>query len=267
MHQQGYGEDRATPFAFLQLRAGFVQRYREVMKDNTAIPPADILARAVSGNWSNDQFDNEIELKDPKYTGTEAYKSKETEKQNKRDSFAWYWKSVMGNTSPVDASLVERFASGPYTEPRQLFDEIQASPEFAAQYPDWSAFSSGQTAMGQNAAENPLLYKAYQKAFQDALSNEGLQAPGLEHQFFASGIDPVDFANNVAQYGQQQESYQWQTGEEADLATASGVGDKTAGGTLRKRLDEAIKQHQAYAQSKFKDFQTQEVAGNLVQKV
>ena len=89
----------------------------------------------------------------------------------------------------------------------------------------------------------------------------------LEKQFFASGEGTTDFTEHVQLFSKTKEAYNWQTGQTPEMATATDLGNKTSGGDLRKKMAEALLQQKAYMSSKFESFQTQEKAGNLVQKV
>jgi hypothetical protein len=253
---------------WLSRRARFMERYMAILEDPTAIPDPALLARAMAGNWSDTKWDLEIEKNDPKYKSTDTYKAKEAQKTVKSDSFDLYWKRLFGENSTPDPTLRGEFVNSASSDVEGLWNKIKNTAEFRSQYAQWDAFAAAQNAQGQNVMEDPALYKQYQKAFYDAFASQGIQAPGgFDRMFFASGIDPDQFTQNLGQFAQQKQSYEWQTGEAPDLATAAGIGDKTAGGSLRKRLDEALKQHQAYAQSKFTNFRTEEVAGNLAQRI
>jgi hypothetical protein len=174
----------------------------------------------------------------------------------------------MGEQTPVDQSLANQYAAGGSSDPQSFFSQIQATPEFAAQYPDWAAYSSAQTAQGTNAVMDPMRYKAYASGFSKAFTDVGLPVDqSFLHNFFVSGIDPGEFANNIDQYVKQGAAYNWQSGQQADLATTAGIADKTAGGDMRQKLQAAVDQHQTWVKSKYTGFQTAEVAGSLVQKV
>lgn len=118
---------------------------------------------------------------------------------------------------------------------------------------------------------DPLLYNEYRTAFQNAFADQGMQAPqDLERQFFASGDTTTDFTQHVGQFAQAKEAYNWQSGEQADVATATGItADKTAGGELRKRMAEALAQQKAYLQSNSTTYRSQEQQGSglITQKV
>jgi hypothetical protein len=238
------------------------------MESADGTPDPALLAQALANNWSNTQWDLTLKQKDAKYKETEGYKADQSVKLRKGESFDLHWKRLFGENATPDPSLREKFMGGTDDDLNSLWDDIKKTGEFQSQYAQWDAFAAAQNAQGQNVMEDPGLYKQYQKAFTDAFSNQGMQAPqGLDRLFFASGIDTSSFSQNLGQYVQQQQSYQWQTGQEADVATASGVGDKTAGGDLRKRMAEALGQHQAYAKSKFTDFRTQEENGRIASKI
>ena len=253
---------------YLTRRADYIERYKSILEDPDAMPDAALLAKAMASNWSNTQWDLTIEKNDPKYKTTEAYKEKQAAKVRKVDDFNTYWHRIFGESSTPDQGLLAEYVDSASTDTSSMWESVKSTGEFQSQYAQWDAFAKAQNDQGVNVMEDPGLYKQYQKAFYDAFANQGMQAPqGFDRMFFASGIDTNAFASNIAQYGQQAGAYQWQSGQDADLATVAGIADKVAGGDLRKRLDAAIKQHSAYAQSKFQDFQTQSVGDSLAKKI
>jgi hypothetical protein len=265
MHGLGVPEDKIDIFSYLSEQGGMKQEfstwYKELMGDTEAVIPPDLLKRAMDGKWSQTLFEMTVKKTSPVFKDTETFKQQ-------RASFDLYWKRTFGENSIPDASLGDAYASGSYQNPLQMFDQIKGTSEFRSQYGNWDAFAAAQHAQGNSAMDDPLLYKEYQTAFQNAFADAGLTAPaGLESQFFASGEGTNDFTNHVAQFAQQSASYDWQTGQQADMATATDLAGKTAGGDLRKRMAEALGQHQAYAKSKFTDFRTQEENGRIASKI
>jgi hypothetical protein len=264
-HSLGVPEDKVNIFSYLSEKGGMRQDfstwYKEIMQDTNAVIPPDLLKQAMDGKWSQNLFEMSVKKSDPGYKKTDSYKQQTA-------SFDLYWKQVFGEGSMPDQALADSYASGSYTSPIQLFDEIKDTGEFRSQYGNWDVFSAAQHAAGNAAMTDPLLYKEYQKAFYDAFASVGIAAPsGLERQFFASGEGTTDFTSHVEQFSKQKEAYAWQSGEQADMTTAIDLGNKTAGGDLRKKLEEAIKQHQQYVSSKFTGYQTQEVGGNIATKI
>ena len=252
---------------YLTRRADYIERYKALMENADGEPDPTLLATALANNWSNTQWDLTLK-KAPEYQKTEAYKSEQSAKLRKGEAFDLNWKRIFGENSTPDSGLRGEFMNGTDTDVNSMWDQIKSTSEFQNQYAQWDTFAKAQNDQGVNVMEDPGLYKQYQTAFNDAFANQGMQAPqGFDRMFFASGIDKDAFANNLAQYGQQAGDYQWQSGQTADLATATGIGDKAAGGDLRKRLDAAIKQHQAYAQSKYTGFQNQQVGEAISQKI
>ena len=263
-HSLGVPEDRVNIFSYLAERGGMRQDfstwYKELMQDTNAVIPPELLKRAMDGKWSQNLFEIAMK-KEPGYKKTDNYKQQTA-------SFDLYWKQVFGEGSAPDQSLADLYASGAYSSPIQLFEQVKNTNEFRSQYGNWEAFSAAQHAAGNAAMTDPLLYKEYQAAFYNAFADVGIVAPsGMEAQFLASGVNQSDFTSNIAQFSQQKDAFAWQSGQQADLATAAGIGDKVAGGDLRKRLDAAIRQHQQYAQSKFTNFQTERVGESISQKI
>jgi hypothetical protein len=242
---------------YLKRRAEYIERYRYTIGNATANPDSTLLAQAMAENWSNTQWDLTVK-KLPAYTsspaGIDEAKAKIEEQKaieqglaSRGSAFDAYWRSMFGDSVPVDAGLRASYVNGNQGSPEDLWGSVKSTPAFQSQYANWSSFSSAQGPLA-----DPALYKQYQKAFGDAFANAGLAAPaGFENLFFASGVNPNDLANNLNQFAQQDEAYAWQTGKQPDVAVASGISDKTAGGVLRDRMKKALAQHQAYAQSRF----------------
>ena len=264
-HSLGVPEDRVNIFSYLteqgDMRQEFGMWYKEMMGDTEAVIPPDLLKRAMDGNWSRALFEVTFKKTDPGYKQTDTYK-------NDVASFALYWKQVFGENSVPDADLASVYASGSYSNPIQLFDQVKKTREFQLQYGNWDAFAAAQHSAGASAMTDPLLYNEYKTAFYNAFADMGMQAPAeLEKQFFASGEGTTDFTEHVQLFSKTKEAYNWQTGQTPEMATATDLGNKTSGGDLRKKMAEALLQQKAYMSSKFESFQTQEKAGNLVQKV
>jgi hypothetical protein len=119
-----------------------------------------------------------------------------------------------------------------------------------------------------NVTEDPMAYKEYQTEFYKAFEDIGMQVPaGMDQEIFASGLNTQDIQNNAGVYNENKDSYQWQTGQTADIKQAIGLGDRAAGGDLRKRMEQALAQHRAYAGSKFNAFDTGMKNDQLVKKI
>jgi hypothetical protein len=246
---------------YLERRADYIEMYKAVMEDPDAMPDMAVLGTALANNWSNTQWELSIKKNDPAYKNTPAFKSKGA-------AFDNYWKRVFGENSVPDGGLRDEYVKGAFTDPSYMWDEIKGTSEFRSQYALWDSFAAAQNAQGNVVMDDPGLYKRYQKAFYDAFANQGITVPGgFDRMFFSSGIDPGDFAQNIEKFSEQGEAYKWQSGEAPDLATTAGIADKTAGGDIRKKLSEAIKQRQVYVQSKFTSFQTEEKNNQIAQKI
>ena len=232
------------------------------MSDTEAVIPPELLQRAMAGNWSRALFELTFKKEDPAYRNTDTYK-------NNVASFELYWKQVFGENSPVDPSLAATYAMGSYSNPIQLFDQVKQTQEFRSQYGNWDAFAAGQHAAGNAAMTDPLLYNEYRTAFYNAFADMGLQAPAdLERQFFASGENTTDFTQHVQLFSQAEAAYDWQSGGKADFQTAVDLGNKTAGGDLRKRMAAALEQQKAYMGSKFNTFRSQQTqSGDIKQNI
>jgi hypothetical protein len=246
---------------YFRRRADYIEIYKGIMEDPDAMPDSAVLGEALANNWSDTQWELSVKKNDPQYKNSPASK-------NRGVAFDNYWKRVFGENSVPDGGLRDEFIRGTLSEPSSMWEQIKGTSEFRSQYSMWETFAAAQNAQGNVVMDDPGLYKKYQKAFYDAFANQGIQVPGgFDRMFFASGIDPGDFAQNIEQFSEQGEAYKWQSGEQADLATTAGIGDKTAGGDLRKKLSDAIRQHQTFAQSKFTNFRMEEKSDKLAQKI
>jgi len=265
-HGLGTPEGKINVFTYLSAqsdaRIGFTDLYRRLMGNVDAVIPPDLLKKATDGNWSDALFEIYFKKNDPAYQGTDSYK-------HDVESFDLYWRKMFGENSTPDPTLASAYAAGSYTDPLQMFDQIKNTGEFQSQFGNWDAFSAAQHAAGGTAMSDPLKYNEYKTAFNNAFSAVGLSAPqDLERQFFASGETTEDFTNHVELFANTQEANKWQNGQQADLATATDLGDKMQGGLLRKKLQEALVAQKAYTQSSFTPFRTENTqAGALKQNI
>ena len=265
--QQSAGTDpsRINIGTYLQGQAGsrsaFSLWYKDILGADAVIP-SDLLAKAMAGNWDQTIFNNYVKQNDPTYKTTPSY-------QKDVQSFTTYWHGLFGPNSSPDASLASLYVSGNYSDPSQLFDQVRNTAEFQSQYGNWDAYAAGQRALGNNASNDPLQYQAYVNQFNKSFSDQGIQVPQeFLGKFLSSGLTDTEFKSNIAQYAQQKNAYAWQSGQQADLATTAGLANPTAGGDIRNKLAEALKQHQTYLQSNFKSYQTNtNQADQIVQKV
>jgi len=265
--QHGVSEDKVSITSYLAERGAaretFSTLYQEMMGDADAAVPEDLLKRAFIENWSDTLFKLTVKKEDKAYKGTDAYR-------NDTASFDLYWKKTFGENAVPDQSLRDVYAIGEYTDPIQLFDQVKNTNEFKSQFGNWDAFSAGQQSVGNAAMTDPLLYREYKTAFNNAFADQGMQAPpDLERQFFASGESTTDFTQHVGQFTQNKEAYTWQSGEQADVATATDIADKTQGGLLRKKMQDALDQLKTYSQSNAAPYRSQEQQGSglITQKV
>jgi len=237
--------------------------WKEILGDTGAVISDALLKRATEGNWSDALFNMTVKKEYGQYRLTDAYR-------NDTASFDLYWKKTFGENAVPDESLRNVYATGSYTDPIQLFDQVKNTNEFKSQYGNWDAFAAGQQGAGNAAMTDPLLYNEYKTGFVNAFADAGLQMPqDLERDFLHSGNTVTDFTQHVQQFAQQKEAYGWQSGEQADVATATDLVDKTQGGLLRKKMQDALAQQKAYLQSNATPYRTQEQQGSglITQKV
>jgi hypothetical protein len=231
------------PDAFFTERNAFTEKWQELYGD---VPiNAALLSQALSENWSTVKWEQDIK-KLPEYSGTDTAKAKGME-------FDAYWRGLFGDASPVDPSLKAQYTTNnAMQDPSDLWDQIKSSSTFQSQFTNWDAFAAAQGAVGQNVSGDPMAYNQYKAAFYKAFADIGMSVPdGMDREIFASGVSTGDIQNNAETYAENKDSYQWQTGQQADLRTAIGIGNAAAGGDLRIRLRQALEQHKAYTSSKY----------------
>lgn len=227
---------------YFEARTNFIEAWEKEYTHGEAIDPA-LLAQAMAGNWSITKFQNAMRQL-PGFAQTD-------EGKNKGAAFDSYWRGLFGDMSPVDAALRSTYLTGDYTDPSAMWDQIKKSSTFQSQYQNWDAYATAQAAAGVNVTEDPMAYKEYQAAFYKAFADIGMNVPaGMDREIFASGLNARDIQTNAEDYVQTREDYAWQTGQEADVRQAVGLGG-AAGGDLRMRLKQALEQHRAYANSRF----------------
>lgn len=261
-----------NPLEYFKRKKELEQLY-ELLAEKPGASNAELIKQAIKSGWSNERFQLEFEKTDPAYKDTEAVKAKaaaETERANdKIESFNLYWKSIMGTDSTPPSDLAYSFGWGTNDDPRSMFEAITQTNAFQSQYGNWSAFAAAQNAAGNSGLiDNPALYKQYKDAFYDEFAKIGIGAPqNMERMFFASGVDPTELSQNLQAYIATNQSYQWQTDTAADVATAAGIGDKVAGGDLKRRMEAALAQHKAYTESKYNTFNVAEKNGSFIRKI
>jgi hypothetical protein len=238
----------------------YINDYKEMFGPD-ATPNQAWLDRAIAEKWSVGVWHNFILKNDPSAASTEEYK-------NKAADFDLYWKGVFGENSTADPGLRAQYVSSGTNDPLTMWDQIKGTSAFQQQYANWDAFSSAQEAQGNVVMNDPGAYKEYQRGMEDAFSKIGMAVPQeMVRTIFASGVNPNELENNLQTFDQTKQSYDWQTGQQADLQTAAGVGNRAAGGDLRKRMEQALAQHRAYSESKFNAFDTGMKNDQLVKKI
>jgi hypothetical protein len=119
-------------------------------------------------------------------------------------------------------------------------------------FPQWETFAAAQGAAGNDVYEDPMAYNEYKATFERAFADLGVPVPeGLDSQIFASGERAYDIEARAEQFGKTATSAAIFTGEQADVGTALGVRDKTAGGQLRDRLQKSLEAHRTFLNSRF----------------
>lgn len=254
------GDTTVDPMLYFKSIKSFESMYMEI-SENLDVDQA-FIQRAMDGNWSAARFELEFK-KTPAYKKTAAY-------TDKVEGIQGYWKSIFGVDAPVDQSIADQFAMSSSKDPTSMFDAIRGTSAFQSQYGNWGDFQAAQDAAGNSGRilANPALYKEYRAAFYQAFADVGMAPPAdYERMFFRSGIDENDIKVNMRDYIATNVSYDWQTGQKADVATAAGISDKTAGGNLRDRMAAALAQHKAYAGSKFQTYNTSEKNNFVVKQI
>ncbi len=245
------------PMLYFRRRQELKELY-EIYTDTPGATNDELVDKALTGNWSNERFKLEFKSVDPLYKNT-------AEARVKTGEFTRYWKELFGVNAVPDAALMSTYLSGNEQDPSAMFDQIRNTSIFRSQYGSWDAFVTAQDAAGNTGAilNNPAMYKKYQDAFRDAFANVGLTPPeGFEGMFFRSGMDDSEIGRNLEAYIQSDMSQQWMSGQQSDLQTAAGLGDKTAGGDLRIRMSKALQQHRTFAQSTFTAPRAEEEQGS-----
>lgn len=226
-------------------RAAFIDEYKALMEDPDAVPMQEELDKAMAGNWSMTRWQLHVKQNIPEFQDTSSARAKTAD-------FTRNWSALFGANAPVDEQLKNEYTSGGYQNFEDMWGKIKGLDIFKQQYGNWDAFSAAQGAKGVVAESDPGLYKQYEAAFDAAFSAEGLdpkQFQPLKPQFFSSGVEDTEFKQNINQWSNQKTAFTLATGETADVATAAGIADKTAGGDLRKRLAKSLEKYKALGQS------------------
>lgn len=257
---EGVGADKLDVFDYFKKRAEFVTDYKEAFGPDAQVDAA-LLTRAMRENWSTAIFHNYVMKNDPKAKDTEEYK-------RKAEDFNLYYKGVFGENANADQGLIDQYITSGSSDPLSMWDTIKSTSQFKQQYANWDVFAAGQEAAGNVVMDDPQQYKEYQRGMEDAFAKIGMPVPGdMTRQIFASAIDTGELGQNLETFAQDKTSYDWQTGQQADLATAAGVANKPAGGDLRKRMEAALAQHRAYAGSKFNEFDVGQKNDMITKKI
>jgi hypothetical protein len=242
----------------------FTNAYKEIFGAD-ATPDISIINRAVAEKWSVGVYVGWVRKNDPNYKKSLEYTDKS---RAKTADFTIWWKEMFGEGTTPDSALMQQFIDSDQTDPRGLWDQVKQTNTFQTMYPDWGVFAGGQERGGTSVVNDPMAYNRYQKEAQDAFARHGVAMPeNMMRTIFASGIGTGELSSNVETYADTRRSYQWQSGQEADLATAAGVTNPTAGGDLRTRMEAALAKHKAMAGSKYNRFDTTSDNGLVTQKI
>lgn len=244
-------------------RAAFIDEYKALMEDPDAVPPQEELDKAMGGNWSMTKWQLHVKQNIPEFQDTSAARAKTAD-------FTRNWSALFGADTPIDEQLKSEYTAGAYSSFEDMWGKIKGLDIFKQQYGNWDAFSAAQSAKGIVAEGDPGLYKQYESAFDSAFAAEGLdpaQFQPLKPQFFSSGVEDTEFKQNINQWSNQKTAFKLATGQTADVATAAGIGDKTAGGDLRKRLAKSLEKYKALGQSAPAPSQTSYDNNILTQKI
>lgn len=241
---------------FFKDREALITAYQQLMGYDVVINE-EFLNKAIANNWDSYTFQDFLRHNDPQWSNS-------AEAQQKVASFNAYYQSIFG--AGRTSSLAYEFAASDLTDPSDMFNAIRNTAEFKAEYGSWDAYAAAQAARGNTSAiiNNPALYKRYRETIRDAFTNYGLVAPD-DAMIFKSGVDENEVTGNIRSYVESAISYQWQSGEKADLMTAAGLNDRKAGGDLRVRFAKAVAKHRTFTSSEFVAGQTGEQKGtNLI---
>ena len=256
---EGNVEGQVTIQDYFEARSTYADLWASEYEDGQPVDPA-VISEAMANNWSPTVFKNKIRQL-PQFQNTPAAK-------NKKASFATYWRGLFGDGAPVDEALADQYTRGDITDPSAMWEDIKGTSMFQSQFANWNTFANAQAEAGNNVTEDPMAYKEYQTAFAKAFADIGMQVPnGMDKQIFASGMKSNEITQNADTYGTTKDSYDWQTGQQADVGTAIGVGNKVAGGDLRKRMEAALAQHKTYARSTFNQFDTGSKNDMMIKKI
>jgi hypothetical protein len=100
------------------------------------------------------------------------------------------------------------------------------------------------------------MYKEYETAFYKAFERVGVQPPAdFKSMFFKSGVTEQDINQNLNTWLATNQSYKWQSGNEAPVQVAAGIqGNQADAGDLRIRMEKALAQHKEFTGNKFGGF-------------
>lgn len=235
---------------YFDQRQGFITMYKQMMSDPDALPDPDMLGKALSGAWSDVQWQLYIRENDTAYITSPSG-------QARIDVLERYWDALFGQDSPIDPDIERKWLVGETNTPEDLLGDIQELDIFKTNYPDYTTFQKGQVQVGRGAQADPGLYKAYVQDFKDAFANEGLdpeQFSPLMSQYFSSAVKGDEFKSNIAQWAAQQKAFKLTTRETPELAIAAGIarpedGGAKAGGDLRKRMQQEFEKYRRFTQT------------------
>ena len=247
---------------FFEERQALRDQY-DILTEGKGLTNDVLIQKAIRGRWSAARLELEFKNSDPNYEGTADYVTKQ-------EDLNAYWGGIFGPDSKPPNSIEVAYVRGNSTDVTTMFDYIKQTAEFQTQYGNWAEFQTAQDYAGNSTKilRDPAMYKQYQDTFNQAFAAVGIEPPPeFEKRMFASGVDPSTLESNLNDYTHTNQSYNTWTGEQADLATASGIGDATKGGDLRNRMKQALEAHKAYAGSEFATTEKKQNSGFSTQNI
>ena len=221
-----------------------------MLESPDALPPTDLLNKALGGAWSDAAFQLYVRQNDV------AYQSSPTA-ISRQGTLTRYWDALFGQGTPIDPNVENAWMGGSLATPDDLLGDIQKLDIFKTQYPNYETFQKNAVQAGGGQSADPAMYKKYDQAFKDAFTNQGLdpeQFAPIINNAFDVGVAPDDFTQYMNQWSQQKQTFKLTTGETPDMATALGVAQpgteagKAAGGNLRKELEQELEKYKKFVQ-------------------
>lgn len=247
---------------FFQERQDLRDKY-DMLTEGKGLTNDAMIQQAMRERWSVERLELEFKARDPNYAGTAEYTTKQ-------ETLQAYWKGIFGQDSVAPTAMTDEYVRGNSTDVTTMFDSIKQTAEFQTQYGNWAEFQTAQDYAGNSTKilRDPAMYKQYRDTFNQAFAAVGVPPPPeFEKRMFASGVDPSTLESNLTDYVHTKASYNVWTGEQADLATAAGIGNATEGGDLRTRMQQALDAHKVYAGSQFATTETEKKSGLTTQNI